>query len=113
MLTANLLPEKIESHLPPFVFVGPATHTKYAIIRGVWIDCDDTITTEMLQALWERPVRTQEAKPESGELTVEVKSSTGKGSYTVEYKKSQWSCTCPAFGFRRKCKHIDQVKSKK
>jgi hypothetical protein len=113
MLTAKTLPKKIESFYSPFVFVGPATNSKYAIINGVWVDCDDSVTTEMLSKRWVKPARKVEDKPKGGDVSVQVKSSTGKGSYTVEFKNNQWSCTCPAFGFRRKCKHIDQVKSKK
>lgn len=113
MLTAKSLPEKIECLLPPLVFVGPATKTKFAIIGGVWLECDDSVTMELLNERWSRPKRAAEIKPSVGDLSVQVKSSTGKGSYTVEYKNNQWSCTCPAFGFRRKCKHIDQVKAKK
>lgn len=113
MLNAKTLPKKIECTLPPFVFIGPATRTKFAIIGGVWFDCDDSVTTEMLQARWSRPKRKAEVKPKNGDLSVQVLSSNGKDKYTVEYNNNRWSCTCPSFGFRRKCKHIDQIKAKK
>ena len=113
MLTADTLPKEIECFFPPLVFVGPATKTKYAIIGGTWFDCDDTITTELLNERWVKPKRAVEAKPNKGYIKVQVKSSTGKGTYTVEYENNMWTCTCPAFGFRRKCKHIDSIKSKK
>lgn len=112
MLSAKSLPEKIESVLPPLVFVGPATKTKFAIIGGKWFECDDTVTSDLLDSIWSRPARPKEVKPNVGDLKVQVKSSTSKNIYDVEYKNNMWSCTCPAFGFRRKCKHIDQVKSK-
>jgi hypothetical protein len=112
MLSTKTLPKKIESLLPPLVFVGPATKTKYAIIGGVWFECDDSITAEVLHKRWSRPARAKEAKPSVDDLKVQVKSSTSSSVYDVEYKNGMWSCTCPSFGFRRKCKHIDQVKSK-
>ena len=36
----------------------------------------------------------------------EVLGSKGK-IYTVQYDKNGWSCTCPGFSFRGKCKHTD------
>jgi hypothetical protein len=32
--------------------------------------------------------------------------------YTVEFSGRYWSCTCMGFGFRGRCKHIEQVKQK-
>lgn len=113
MLSVDTLPSKIETILPPLVFVGPATNSKYAIIGGVWFNCDDSITTELLVERWSRPKQPQVVPPKNGDLSVQVKSSNGKDEYTVQFKNRQWSCSCPAFGFRRKCKHIDQVKSNK
>ena len=112
MLTSKTIPKKIQSVLPPLVFVGPATMTKFAIIGGVWFECDDSVTTELLVKRWSRPTLPKEVKPNVGDLKVQVKSSSSKNVYDVEYKNNMWSCTCPAFGFRRKCKHIDEVKSK-
>lgn len=112
MLTAKTLPTEIQSPTPPLVLEGPSSKTRYAIINGHWLECDKSVTTEVLRSRWSRPIRKQESKPVN-EIEVKVKSSSGKEFYTVEFKNDVWSCTCPAFGFRRKCKHIDQVKSKK
>lgn len=112
MLTAKNLPLEISSPIPPIVLEGPSSKTRYAIIDGHWLACDMSVTTELLQSVWSRPKRKQEDKP-SNNISVKVKSSSGKDYYIVEYMNDVWSCTCPAFGFRRKCKHIDQVKSKK
>ena len=36
-----------------------------------------------------------------------------KGSkYTVTQDKNQFSCTCAGFGFRRHCRHVDELKWK-
>lgn len=38
--------------------------------------------------------------------------SGSKGNnYTVTLHAGKYSCTCPGFGFRRHCKHIESVKS--
>ena len=41
-----------------------------------------------------------------------VTSSKGDKEYEVSIDSSgSFSCTCPGYGFRRKCRHIDYVKS--
>jgi len=59
---------------------------------------------------WERLTNT---KPISDDITVKVKSTDGKSEYTVECKSNRWSCTCPSFGFRKDCKHINLLKKQK
>jgi hypothetical protein len=40
-----------------------------------------------------------------------VKSSKGDKSYEVRMNASgSFECTCPGYGFRRRCRHIDYVK---
>ncbi len=36
-----------------------------------------------------------------------VKSSSGNGTYTVEFRRGGWYCDCPA---RKTCKHVVTVK---
>lgn len=92
--------------------LAPYSNQLYAIIGGKWFECDKSVTRELLQERWTRP-SVPKQKKDIGEIVTRVKSSTGKGSYVVKLQNGMWSCTCASFGFRRKCKHIDQVKSKK
>tara|TARA_B000000557_G_scaffold211467_1_gene177513 strand:+ start:541 stop:858 length:318 start_codon:yes stop_codon:yes gene_type:complete len=41
--------------------------------------------------------------------TYEVQGSTGS-TYTVTQDGDTWTCTCPGFGWRRKCRHITELK---
>lgn len=44
-------------------------------------------------------------------LTPQWKVAGSKGNtYTVEYISGDYVCSCTGYGFRGKCKHIDQVK---
>ena len=45
--------------------------------------------------------------------SVEYKVVGSRGAeYTVRCNsEGLWSCTCPGFGFRRKCKHVDKAVS--
>jgi len=114
MLTSKTLSNKLECVVSPMVIIGPGSGKRYAIIDGIWLEADESVTYDLLQSRWSRPRRVIDPELNLNELRVEVKSSKGKGLYIVECKHNQWSCTCPSYGFRRgKCKHIDQVKSKK
>ena len=50
--------------------------------------------------------------PDSNKNKVyKVKSSRGDKVYEVTIDSSgEFSCTCPGYGFRRRCRHIDEVK---
>jgi len=51
----------------------------------------------------------KKAKVSSVKLTKIVKGSKGD-EYIVTKENGQWSCTCVGFQFRRKCKHIGDIK---
>lgn len=50
-----------------------------------------------------------EIKPSAS--TIEVEGSNGK-KYSVSKVGSRWTCSCPGFQFRSKCKHADEQKMK-
>ena len=39
-----------------------------------------------------------------------VDASKGNTQYTVIQQSGKWSCSCPGYGFRGRCKHIDNLK---
>lgn len=82
---------------------------------GCWIELKDQLTgVEMdeLKRLWQ--VHRASLKPDrvvvSPRKEFRVPSSNGSSTYIVSSLNGQWSCNCPAFGFRRKCKHIEAAK---
>lgn len=50
-------------------------------------------------------------KPASKPTTWQVAGSKGS-KYTVTQDKNQFSCTCAGFGFRKHCRHVDELKWK-
>lgn len=42
--------------------------------------------------------------------TIPVKGSTGN-EYKVWTKDGRWTCSCPGFGFRYKCRHVDEARA--
>jgi hypothetical protein len=43
--------------------------------------------------------------------TWQIKGSKGD-AYTVSLENDRWGCTCPGHGFRGRCRHVDEVKTK-
>ena len=52
-------------------------------------------------------------QPEPISNNWKVKNSKGNSHYEVSYINNQWNCNCVGFGFRRDCKHIQQIKQNK
>lgn len=98
---------KIKSFLPPTIF--ESQHGRWAVAGSQWLPISKNVTLEMIREAWtpDRPVRTPKTFKEG---SWKVKGSKGD-SYTVSNQNGQWDCNCTGFGFRRKCKHIDSIKS--
>lgn len=45
------------------------------------------------------------------DLELSVTGSSGD-KYVVRRVKNRWSCTCPGFTFRHRCRHIDEAKER-
>lgn len=55
------------------------------------------------------PQEEQPAKPQGQVWTV----AGSKGNkYLVNLNAGHWSCTCPGFGFRHRCRHVDEIAEK-
>jgi hypothetical protein len=52
------------------------------------------------------PEKQEEVKPQGQVWTV----AGSKGNqYFVNLSAGHWSCTCPGFGFRQKCRHVAEI----
>ena len=102
-------PKSIKSFMPPTLLDLPSG--KWAVFGGNWISVPNSTTFEQVQAAWvpDRPKRQTQTLSKHSQSFV-VPSSKAGLTYTVEYKNNSWSCSCPGFGFRSKCKHIDNIK---
>lgn len=77
---------------------------------GPIIDIDDDVTIEDILAKW-YPKHTeskQVTRSDRKDWSVQGK----KSKYTVTLMNGHYSCTCPGYGFRRRCKHIEEIKSR-
>ena len=90
---------------PPILANMPSG--RYAISGATWLRVPEDTTREDLPRYM--VVKATEAKPEVPARTWEVRGSKGD-EYIVKNQSDQWTCTCPGFGWRRKCKHIEGKK---
>lgn len=101
--------QKVKSFFPP-TLISTQSGT-YAVFGSNWISVPATTTLDEVRRSWipDRPIK---SKSETKSISVKVLNSKGTESYDVAFRNGIWSCSCPGFGFRRKCKHTDQVKLK-
>lgn len=87
----------------------PVSGQLYAISGSTWIPVPDGTTRADLPKYmtWDRPTVAPDA-PQMERWTVE--GSKGN-SYRVEAFNGLWRCSCKGYEFRRKCRHIEEVKT--
>tara|TARA_Y100000310_G_scaffold290473_1_gene317694 strand:- start:2282 stop:2587 length:306 start_codon:yes stop_codon:yes gene_type:complete len=92
---------------PAIVRVRGKTFVAAGFLEEAW----DGITMQEVSQLF--PLAKFVPSPATEQETKEyqVLSSKGDKSYTVTYRNDSYSCSCPGYGFRRKCRHIEGVKA--
>jgi len=103
---------KISSLNPP-VICNSLSGQRYMVITGPnggWFEITNDITYKQILSCWTRKDYPSKKYTDSLINEWSIQSSKGDISYTVKLKDFVWSCTCPSFGFKRRCKHIELVK---
>ena len=108
-------------HLYANGYVGPEFNVYTGtVMREKWFDSEEIgLTTDDPSFKFRRIMRhrivevnnkqVDYVKPvEEKRIEITVQGSKGN-AYTVVKEKGKKSCTCPGFGFRRTCKHIELV----
>ena len=111
-MTHTEIPKQVVSLLPPVV-INTASK-RYAVIGGVWYEVDSKFTIDDAHKHWKRweSGDKTETKKIAGNKVWKVANSKGNGYYAVTQQNGSWSCTCPGYGFRRACRHIEETKNK-
>ena len=97
----------VEVSMNPVLFTA-ISGQRYAVSGSVWIPVPSDTTRDDLPRYmtWKAP-SAPEIVPEQRWTVTGSKGDT----YTVRSLDGQWSCSCPGFGFRRKCRHITEIKN--
>ena len=100
--------------LPIVVSMNPMLYTdrsgqKWAVSGQHWVEVPDTLTLAevgkyMIVEHRETPVQAADV------VSYEVQGSKGN-TYIVNDNGGTWTCSCPGFGWRRKCKHVEAQKN--
>ena len=97
----------VDVDMPPAIYRSWNGKT-YGVAGSVWVELPDGTTYEELKDY-------MSYKPRKVPTTHDEKHWTVKGSkgnfYTVRLKSGQYTCTCAGFGWRRKCRHIEEIKN--
>jgi hypothetical protein len=97
---------KVPNH-PVFKSFGIMRLPSGTYICPGWIKVPDGTTREQVE--WETPLP-KSSVPEWSEHF--VKGTTGDYKVTISEQFGD-RCTCPGYGFRKKCRHIEEVKRHK
>ena len=81
---------------------------RYAISGSVWVEVPPDTTFNDLPMYM--VVKQREVNQDERDRSWQVKGSKGT-SYTVSLRKGQWTCTCAGFGWRRRCKHVEEKRA--
>ena len=92
----------VEVPMPPGIYKSPISGKTYAV-GGKWVEVPDGTT---LADVHKYAVH---KKPQYDVKTWKVKSSSGS-TYTVRrINGDRYTCNCPGFKFRKRCKHVEKV----
>ena len=101
------MPVKVDQ--PPLLSDFPSG--RYAISGNVWIKVPaDTKFTDLDRYMVHERAKRPESPADAPDGAWAVVGSKG-ASYTVRAVQGRYTCTCPGFGWRGKCKHSDKIRS--
>ena len=82
---------------------------KWAVSGQHWVEVPETLTLDRVS---EYMIVQQRQTPEETATVVSYQVQGSRGdTYTVTDNGGTWTCTCPGFGWRRKCKHVEAQKN--
>ena len=82
---------------------------RYAVSGSTWIRVPDDTKFEDLDKYMVYEAKRPVSPPDASVRSWAVVGSKG-AHYTVRANQGRYTCSCPGFGWRGKCKHIEQFK---
>ena len=107
-MKGNAAMEPLLVDIPPTILRIPWEDKTYVVSGSTWVQVPSGTTLE--EASKYMVFRGWQTGDSANPSSWPVKGSTGK-EYTVNLlKEGFYTCSCPGYSFRRKCKHIEQIK---
>ncbi len=101
--------EPLVVNVPPSIVPMPLRGKTYAVGGDVWLEVPNgTTLTEVSQYMVFKGYKCAEPP---APLSWTVEGSKGKAYVVKLSNEGIWSCTCPGYSFRRRCKHIEKTKA--
>ena len=99
--------QPVEVSVNPLLFTAPSGQ-RYAVAGSVWLPVPEVTTRADLDRymVWTPP----QANLTQSSREWSVTGSKG-ATYRVTERDGQWVCSCPGYGYRRKCRHIEETKN--
>ncbi len=111
------LPKQVVSLNPPTIFQTGVQ--RFAVFGGGWFVIDNETTLDDLYKVWVRwepkhKPTTPGVNPKTGASGFIWKAASSKPGkfYEVSFRNGVWNCQCSGFGFRRDCRHVNEMKQK-
>ena len=101
--------EPVVVKIPPSIVRMHSSDKTYAISGDTWLEVPHGTTFAQLPQYMVFQGYESTPPPDSSSWTVE--GSKGNAYIVKVSNEGVWTCTCPGYGFRRRCKHIDNVKA--
>jgi len=100
--------EPLVVNVPPSIVPMPWRNKTYAVGGGTWLEVPrGTTLAELPQYMI---FKGYTAVPEASTSSWSVEGSKGKVYVVKLSNEGGWSCTCPGYAFRRRCKHIENTR---
>ncbi len=94
---------------PPMLYTDRSGQ-KWAVSGQHWVEVPEDLTLDRVDEYM--IVEQRETITESPDVrSYEVQGSTGNTYTVIDHGGGTWTCTCPGFGWRRKCKHVEAQKN--
>jgi len=100
----------IEVKWPPVISRGGSGQL-YAVSGDAWIPVPEGTSQKDIHLYMTAPKILVSEQYKTNVVSQQVKGSKGNTYIVKRNSSGHWSCTCPGFGYRRRCKHVTSVAS--
>ena len=110
ILRVSMADKPVKGTWPPILSRMPISGQLYAISGATWIPVPEGTTLDDLDRYMTWKSNATQSAPEAPQLDRWTVEGSKGNTYRVEAYNGLWRCSCKGYEFRRKCRHIEEVK---